>query len=331
MQILKPFPDELGLTHLYRLWAVNDLHGLTFGSLAKAFVTRTKDVRRDGFQLPWTPLYIHQIVSHLSGMPEQEYRARHTLMALDKNWRATHTHTPVKHSKIDVYAFKPFQSDSIASDPPLRLCLQCREEDLYLHRMTYWHRQHHIAGLDICLKHRLPLHRLDWQHAHSASNPASLQGVLPSDSLIQANIDPLLQRYFEVARHILENPAPPLYIHAHEQLLKRATEMGLGQQQVSFSGTYCHFEHELPRYLYTHLPRVWLAEHFAAKFQDKAFMPDFICDDRYHIELKRLALPDMSRPIFLLLALAAVFKSAEEICLLLFDQSHTTNIATSTP
>lgn len=95
--------------------------------------------------------------------------------------------------------------------------------------------------------------------------------------------------------------------------------MELCRRKLAHRGNF-YLEHKIPQYLYSRLPRAWLAQHFDEAFLDTAFILMDTCSDSYHVELKQLDYPVSAKPIFLLLALAALFESSEQICALLFEQ-----------
>lgn len=320
MLFSKPFPDELAITHLYRNWALNNIKGSRTHVRSAAFAKATRSQRPSDFPHPWTELYLHQIMAHFSGMTEQTYRARHTMMALTSNWHRIYSDRPVKHSKTDVYAIGQFHQDSAASAHPFRLCLQCQAEDLRSYAMTYWHCEHHIAGIDVCPKHQTPLEQLTWQHAYSAPNPATLRGEPPSEALFLAAAHPILTRYQEIALRVMRHPTHVRYIYAHEHLLKQATEMGLCKRELSYSGTYYYPKHTIPQYILSHLPKAWLYQHFVANFVDEKYVPPGYGKDSHLFDPEPLQYPGRAKPIVLLLALAALFETTEEICALLFEQ-----------
>jgi len=320
MLFSKPFPDELATTHLYRIWAMNDISGPHTLAQSKALAKATRGRRTGHCAHPWTPLYMHQIMAHLSGMTPQAYRAHHTMLALTQNWQRIYSQVPVKESKTRVHAIEQFHRQSAASAYPFRLCRQCRDEDLHGYDMTYWHREHLIAGVDVCPKHQTPLEQMKWQQAYSAPNPVAVQGEPADEALVLASSHPILTRYRDIMLHAIRNPAQIRYTHAHKQLLIRATEMGLCRHQLAHTGRHSYLEHEIPEHLYRQLPRAWMGQHFSAAFLDQGFTPSYTCTDGYHCALKALGHSTQLHPIFLILTLATLFDSTAQIASLLFDQ-----------
>lgn len=319
----KPFPDELAATHLYRNFALNDTSGDRSHTRNNFFAQATRNLSPSDCSHPWTPLYLHQIAAHLSDMTPEAYRADHTMLVLSHHWYHMYQDKVLKSSKVDVYKSNAFCSESPASDYPFKLCEQCREEDLQSHVMTYWHRAHHVAGVDICPKHGIALQQFEWHDAYTSPSPLLLHGQATSDALVQANSHPILTRYREAAIAVLRSSVPVQYTYAHEQLLKRATDMGLCKQELNYTGTRYYLNHNLPRYLYSQLPRVWMGEHFHPEFLNDAFFPPDTSNEEYHVELNRLEHAGGARPLYLLLALATFFDSNEQIQKLLFNEKPT--------
>lgn len=322
MLFSKPFPDELAITHLYRIWAMNDISGGPYHIWSQDLAKATYDHRPEHYAHPWTPLYMHQIMACLSGMTPQEYRIRHTMMALTGDWHRISHQAPVKESKIRVYDIELFNRHSAASTYDFRLCNQCRDEDLDLYAMTYWHREHHIAGVDVCPKHQTPLEGIYSTQAHTAPNPVTVQGMPPDETLIRASFHPILTRYRHSALRIIRNPAQFRYTHALEQLLARTHEMGL-RRQTTFRDPYSYLQHDIPEYIYSRLPRAWMAQHLSESFKNPGYEPPTIgCSDDYHETLRRIEYSLERKPLFLILALATLFESTEEIDSFFFKPYH---------
>lgn len=62
-------------------------------------------------------------------------------------------------------------SESNAAKSPFRFCRQCREQDLQIYGMTYWHREHHLPGVDICPIHEIALEQVLRTRAYYTPNP----------------------------------------------------------------------------------------------------------------------------------------------------------------
>jgi hypothetical protein len=318
MLFAKPLPDELAISHIKRIWAINDYKNggsyLKLGILAQA----TRHLRTTDGQ-PWTGAHTHEILAHLSGMTPAEYRISHTLLALTKNWRDVHNPKPIKATKINVYVLAHFYDDSAAAKSPFRFCRQCRKQDLQRYDMSYRHRKHHIPGVDICPIHHIGLEYELSPHSHFSLNTTSSRSEPVPQPLVQAQKHPILQRYRTLACRILDNSRHIQYAHAGQMLLARASEMGLCRRRLSYSGTgYC-LEHELPQFIYTHVPAPWINHHFSLGHTKYI---ESICSEpeqgHYHFLLNHLDHPASSHPLYLLLALAALFESTDEICATLF-------------
>lgn len=320
MLFTKPFPDELAQTHLYRTWVLNDYGQRDTYNKTLNFAKATRSRQRHDCSHPWTTLYTHHILADLSEMSPQSYRIHHTMLVLGEQWRHVYNEQPVKESKTNIYDIHQFDPQSPASAHPFRLCQHCREEDLSAYSMTYWHREHHIAGIDICYKHQTPLMQLSWGHAYSAPNPITVQGDLPAEPLILASAHPILIRYRDIALRVIRHLTPIRYGYAHEQVLARACDMGLIERRSASYGHPQTSGHQIGHYLYQQLPGAWLGRHFTPSFLDSTFVPSEIREDSYHAALRRLQHSLRTQPLFLLLVLATLFETTEEICTLLFEQ-----------
>src|SRR3546814_20092466 len=91
--------------------------------------------------------------------------------------------------------------------------------------------------------------------------------------------------------------------------------MNLCRTQLAYSGTYYHPEHELPQFIYDNLPKAWLNHHFAPDhMQYSARIRSKPNQWHYHHHLEKLEFPESCAPVYLLLALAALFASTDDVC-----------------
>ncbi len=310
----KPFPDELATTHLYRVYALNNIRA------DRLFCEATKKHRPENCNHPWTWIHKHHIMSDLSGMTPQTYRARHTLMPLTTSWNKVRSPDPVKESNSSVYAYPRFDSEGIAAAYPSKICPDCRTEDLKLFSMTYWHRDHQIPGLDICPWHKTPLEKFKSEQAYWIPNPASMQGGerrIPDMELVTANHHPIIKKYQDIALLVLKNAQHVRFDFAHKKLLERAMDLGLCENRLSYTGHYSYIESSIEQYLYSRIPRAWMAEHFSGRFLDKTFSPSLWESAEYQTGLREVH--TILKPVFVLLTLAALFESTVEICSILFE------------
>lgn len=317
IRIPTPFADELADGHLYRTWALNDTSGFYDRNKSQAWIEATRHRRPVSCTHPWTPLYLHQILAFLSGMTPQDYRARHTLLPLRRDWDEVYNTDPVKESKTDVFGTDLLSGESPASAYYYKLCPLCRDEDLRMHSMTYWHREHHIPGIDICPTHQTPLEQLKGNAAQRAPNPAALKGEPIDEELYRASSHPILVRYRTLMVRVLKNPDQVQFIVAQEELQRRAADMELCRREQMYTGAYYENQDGLYDYLYRHLPRAWMRRHFSNDFFEPTFVPSRNCEADYHSSMKSIfyrAFP----PTFLILALAALFESTEQIMRFLF-------------
>lgn len=281
----------------------------------------TKGLRSRNSDHPWTWIHMHHIMSDLSGMTPQAYRAHHTLMSLTNCWDKIYSHDPVKESTRPVYHYSQFQADSSGSTYDFKICPHCRTEDLRAFSMTYWHREHQIPGLDICPKHQTPLAKFESSYPYFAPNPVDLEGKNPSEALVMANFHPGVRRYQDIALLTLRNPSLVRFNSAGDKLLARAIDLGICQERICHTGHGSYMESHIQQYLYNHLPRAWMAEHFSANFLKDDFYPTEWSRDHYQTELDRLRFGGVAEPIFILLALAILFESTKNICAILFKRA----------
>ncbi|TKR57262.1 hypothetical protein D7I39_03065 [Allopusillimonas ginsengisoli] len=308
----KPLPDELAKSHLYRICAMNNIR------VSRLLAKETKNQCPKHCNHPWTWIYTHHIMSYLSDMTPQAYRAHHTQMPLMNKWYKVYSLDAVKESTTCVYDYPQFHHHSIASTYDSKICSDCRTEDLRAFSMTYWHREHQIPGLDICPKHQTPLAKFEDDYTYYAPNPVDIEGRISDKALVMANFHPVIMRYQDIALLTLRNPKLVRFEQAHDELLSRAMDLGVCRSQTRHTGQ-SYIENHIGQVLYENLPRAWMAEHFSTDFLNTAFYPHEMASEEYHTKLDRLKYVGGAEPIFILLALAALFESTNDICSILFE------------
>lgn len=142
-----------------------------------------------------------------------------------------------------------------------------------------------------------------------------------------ANLHPIISRYQDIALLILRNTQEVRFRLAHKKLLERAIDLRLCERKLSHTGHYSYIESDIERYLYSNIPRAWMAEHFSEEFLDKTFSPSPRGSTEYQTGLRRVH--TVINPVFFLLALAALFESTVEISSILFEPQTGLNLRES--
>ncbi|WP_442867599.1 TniQ family protein [Castellaniella sp. S9] len=332
MLFSKPLPNELAVGHLYRIWVLNEYGGSDHYNQSLVFSRATKMLRPAGCAHPWTAKHTHAILAYFSGLSETEYRTRHTLLALTKHWRSISDQTPVKETKVPVYSFANFYSESTSASYPFKFCQYCREQDLLAYGMSYWHREHHLPGVDICPIHEVALCQVSWRQAYTTPNPATLEGEQLDEALMQANMHPILSRYRALVLRATNEATHIQYGNAHKHLLERLVKLGLYKKNPSHHCIYTYLKNDLPKYIYTHTPSIWLDRHFSPDYRELTTPTAQVDKFNYHMELNQIEFLGNIKPPLLLLMLAAIFDSTEDIYKLLFTSNppngdHATKLA----
>ncbi len=152
-----PYPDELlySLVARYHIRSGNKSFRQTHEELFE-----TVDLQPDKIILPNNLNYLVSQLPQSSQLTVESLIKRNTLYPLFRSFL-----TPV-----EIYSFKDLlrskSSTSISqtakiSDKErnrvLKFCPKCRAEDEQKYGEAYWHRQHQIPGILLCLEHQIPL------------------------------------------------------------------------------------------------------------------------------------------------------------------------------
>lgn len=121
-----------------------------------------------------------------------------------------------------------------------RVCYDCIEDQLASHGFGWYRRVHHIAGVDWCIEHRVPLFELQgpavfrqepriWKNAAVTTQLDARKARFQSDSF--------LERYASIAAGLLRRSRPVCRFVLHHANGKQAGKLKLAQRSSS-SGTF---------------------------------------------------------------------------------------------
>ena len=143
--VLQPYPDEFMAGHMYRLIYRNGFER------ASQLAVELPIARGDNGLGIFGPM--HKRVAELCGISVEDYLSRHSLQNLIFGCQ---TRRPSEDSVTGMTPYL-FNANVPAAGRPIRLCPECRDEDLKMFDYAYWHRSHQVPGVDLCPTHSVPL------------------------------------------------------------------------------------------------------------------------------------------------------------------------------
>lgn len=195
-----PYPDELlySIVARYHIRSGNKSFRQTHEELFE-----TTDLQPDKIILPNNLNFLVKQLPQGSKLTVESLIKRNTLYTFFRTFL-----TPV-----EIYSFKNLlrekSSTSISQSAKistqecnrvLNLCPQCHLEDHQKYGEAYWHRQHQIPGMMVCLKHKIPLTQsqvwLNNELIYYAASQVELEIALPDYS------KELVERLLSIAREI---------------------------------------------------------------------------------------------------------------------------------
>jgi len=240
-----------------------------------------------------------------------QYRQRHSLLPIISMFRALTARNAQSDDKSGVYSNMMFNPQSASAKAPIKLCSDCRDEDIGTHHLCYWHREHQIAGLDICPRHGSALMTFSSDAPRRWPSPTNALGASPDPLLIAANQHPIVRRYQRAALKLLGTP-PIRAIHEIEsRLTTLAYQKGLRNDSYGqISG--------LSQYVGSRLPTAWSLAHLDYRRPEdpqvyRQWLHPVVENQYYPKALKYLPYVATIRGHLLLLVLAALCDTVEEV------------------
>lgn len=238
--VLQPYPDEFMAGHMYRLIYRN---GFERPSQLAVELPATRGDNGLGFYGP-----PHKGVAQLCGIPVEDYLSRHSLRNLIFG---CHTRRPSEDSVTGMTPYL-FNANVPAAGRPVRLCPECRDEDLKTFDCAYWHRSHQVPGVDLCPTHSVPLMNFSRRTIRDHPNPSSIVGPIAPDAVLSAADAQPVKRYRALCSDLLDMPRPPSKGSLSGLIKKLGAEQGLAAEQF---WPYSHGT------LDQHIPEPWVRHH----------------------------------------------------------------------
>lgn len=252
VMVVEPLPDELGMAHAGRIAYLSGLSGL--GKLLHRTLGPAKDhLKRNEFRQQF-----HYLATQLAMEPEQ-YLAHHSMVpflyAYPGRKNEGQTYTPLIRQWLK-------QADSPILQY-VRSCPHCIEEQRADIGLSWWVREHQIPGVDVCLRHKIPLIQVQ-----SPDVFLHIPGFYLDNSLCSTESDPswdhpTVSRYHEFASWFLSQPE-----RLHPKDFERCIKVRCDELDIAIV-IKNHVQHSsLSLYVRSKFPVDWLTKHYPALLDD---------------------------------------------------------------
>jgi TniQ len=292
MNILAPLPDETIDGYIGRLKRRNlcSSNSELFTRLASY---KAIDIRDDGNLNPIT------FLAEVSGISLDLLTRQHTMLPCTSfvDWfdQESEVVTDFTNEKYLKSALRSWGSKAY-------LCPSCVKEDLDLRGITYWHRIHHLQGIDWCIKHSVALRQCIGIDSFDQSPMSALAASLTIDNenLSMERDHHLVGRYARISEALLTEVSRPYHAADVSKLIQKwAWAQGL---RFPTKRT----PHLLSDWVSECFPKSWLSSHFPAT-RSKVKGAFFHCID--HTYYRPTQACKFSSYV---LALALIFETTDE-------------------
>ena len=244
--IPRPLPGETAFSHRERVAAYN------FQPCFERTINALR-IEQTGKGQKRKRVDINQILAELCGMTEAQYLARHSLNAVHRlilvpgRGKQTEGSLFNASSRVDYYG-KSFWTDVIR-------CKDCDDQTRSQSGFTHLHRMHYLPVVDVCAIHGTPLNKITNQRTLSWRQNSSGQQVQQSSiASIEAHAHPVIARYIEACRRMLECETVPDKAVFAKNVVNKLTERGLLNLGNDEWG-------EVSQFLHDTLPVAWREQH----------------------------------------------------------------------
>jgi len=133
-----------------------------------------------------------------------------------------------------------------------RYCPDCKNEDLDLHGLSYWHRIHHLPGVDHCIKHdaSLIITNFDDDHTQQPSTASIVKTAIPKNRLASYFQSDHIKKFTHLSAATLEMGLSFEYFVIRNALINRYNKLKHGP----------YFD--LAKIAYQKFPPFWLNKLF---------------------------------------------------------------------
>lgn len=240
MIAVQPLPDEYIKGHLGRLRAING-----FESSEQLVRQLSEQHRRDCKEEKSAPT--HKLIAAMLKTEPEHYLRQHSLLPFTRVVTRKKDETNTFSNFVTARPYAIFQQER----PAAYFCQACIKHDKSSMGFSYWRRLHQIPGIDICLKHEVPLYFVKYDYAferepHRWRNRAE---QTPSE-LIEISDSPLIRRYIRVAEILLTSEKRAWSHAASTALTIKVKSLGL---RISPQGN----SDNISDFLKQKLPEAW--------------------------------------------------------------------------
>ncbi len=216
-----PMDDELAKGHEGRIaWILGAADQREFAGLLASTLPSTNK------QKPAKPSRLSQLAAHAKMSPT-DYAANHSMLPVLRI-AARHGET-FAHGAIESESFSR-RLGMLTQKFGAYICTACVNEDLKKRQFSWYHRQHHLYGVDWCPTHEVVLTKVNAKNPWAAMPHHWIESEnIESESSLDYDQQEMvfLRRYVEISAFLL-NRAIPMDVRAIRHLIaSQATALGL--------------------------------------------------------------------------------------------------------
>lgn len=241
-----PYPDETlySVIARYKIWNGN---------------TNSKDVLRELYgketivaskHLPSNIKELREHIPEQYNLSEDDLINRTTLyryyLAFSNNERANIVYNQmIKSEGAKIFATLGLSNNSINNSNSLKLCRKCFEEDKEKYGEAYWHREHQLAGVIICGKHKISLYEIDNKNIRNRQEFININhNDLPEKILVNIINEDIIKKQLSLIRNfkLILNQ---IYEHKNmnffrDYYVKRLIEVGISDGKYKINQDILH-------------------------------------------------------------------------------------------
>jgi len=266
--LAEAMPDELSAAHLGR-----------FGGLNQLPPTRVRAALRAALQAAGHDVDALSVMDGLalsSGMSTITYAQANSMMPVLR------VSTPSAYARPFGHSEDTHLNRRVGIKVPKEggfVCLKCIEEDLKRSDLSWFHRVHHLVGVDWCVHHGDPLWEVtDAKPFYSLPHIWMKNGQLRKLDVCSPTLDAapaFIQRYVEISVAFLGLLKPLFALDVSQAIRNRVSEFFLGRSRRGM-------QPYLSDHIYDLAPKSWLHAHVPALAQKRKheyinYIDDQVC------------------------------------------------------
>ncbi len=189
-------------------------------------------------------------LSKVSGLSIPYLVTNHSHLAYTRFAHSTYGYLDFKNH-LDLISNKNI-SNGKTPVPTARYCQNCTNEDLDLYGLSYWHRIHHLPGVDHCIKHEVSLINANSHHGYTCQpfTSSMIKPAIPTTRLASYFKSEHIKKFSYLSAATLEMGLSFEYFVIRNALINRYKKLKKGPYFL------------LPKLAYAKFPPFWLNELF---------------------------------------------------------------------